>query len=175
MPSCGTSTIPVFKAPDYCNPETFFGGYSEMLIGVQPLADGLLPELTARVDNVTPADPTKLRQLFITGDKPAGTTTATDISGRRKAYAPKEQTINFTSDDLNGVDRLGWKEIEEANGWVGLLWPATPEHRWGGLPGFSVTINVDEVIPGTLTDTHKIIGTAVFTGSMGDRTANLIP
>lgn len=176
MPTCNLTALPVAGVQEYCDPTYNFGGFCDILIGAQPFADITdLAEHTTRIDNTTGADATKIRRFYIIGDKPAGSTNELVTSGRRRAYAPKIQTINFTVDAYDNDDREFFREIENKGGFQALVWPATEDWRFGGNEGFNGTITVDEIIPSGEQDLHTIVGTVTYKGDMGTRTVNQIP
>lgn len=171
---CTGLNLPEVKA-DFCSPNTNFGQIDKLYLGVSgnPMADWSdLAEWTARLDNTTLADATKIRELHVIGDKPAAEKNKVDFSKGRSVYTEATHTINFAIDET-GDENYDLVKFFEDNAGVSIpVWYQAGKYLYGGNSGVSATIVINDVIPQSDEELNTFVGTITFKGGHPDRILN---
>jgi hypothetical protein len=153
---------------DLCAPQFNFGEISRFYltnIG-NPLIDETdLSEWQDRLALLA-ADPTRMLELVLIGDKPAAETPEVAASNGRTAYGPKNHTINLNIDDTNQVNYDFMRAMECRGSGQYLCWYATADGLlYGGASGIPMSIVLNDVIA-TKAELIKFVGTAKWTSKI---------
>lgn len=114
--NCDPLDLPAVGA-SFCAPVLNFGeaGKLHVLQPGNPIADFTdLAAITARLDNTTLSDDTKIRTFNIVGSKPKADSNAVEYSRKRKIYTAKDHTVPFKIDEVND-ENYAFMEFLEAN------------------------------------------------------------
>lgn len=172
--TCAAVNAPKVKF-DYCTPEINYGQIDRILLGNEgyPLDDPTdLAEWTDRVDNDDIVDASKIRQLFVIGDKPAPESSVQKISLGRSVYGTKKHTINIKIDETNDDNYNLVQWLEDHSGVTFRCWYTAGKYLYGGADGIPVNINLDDVIPEASDALDLFIGKLTFEGKTPDRILN---
>ena len=110
---CSSALQPVSFSP--CAPENHWGEVSKVYVGPADLPSFDVSDLAAWTYYLTTApDEDKIRTLIGIGDMPAPEITEVATSGDRKAYGPRQYTLNFTIDETNDIN-YQWMQMTACN------------------------------------------------------------
>lgn len=172
--SCTPVKLPKVTA-DFCAPDINFGEVSRIMLANlgNPMANVEdLAEWTARLDNDDVADETKIKHLYVIGDKPAPESSELALSAGRKVYTDKKHTVNIKVDETGDDNYALIKWLEENVGQTILIWYVAGKYIYGGNSGIEATLTLDDVIPESDEELNTFVGAAKYEGGHPDRHLN---
>lgn len=161
--TCPTSCASALPVADFniCAPVTNFGQISKIYFTNDgyPLTDeNDLVEWQTRAALLT-ANPARIVELSVIGDKPLAAGTEVPLSRGRVTTGAKDHIINFRIDETNPINYELMRALE-CGKTVRLWYETFGGLLYGGLKGVLASITLGEVIPEGTSDLITLSGTA---------------
>lgn len=161
--TCPTSCADALPVAEFniCAPVTNFGQISKIYFTNDgyPLTDeNDLAEWQARTALIA-ANPARIVELSVIGDKPLATATEVALSRGRTTNGAKDHLINFRIDETNQVNYDLMRSLE-CGKTVRLWYETFGGLLYGGTKGVLASLTIGEVIPEGTADLITFTGTA---------------
>jgi len=159
--TCATDCSDAIPDPEFdlCNPEVNFGEVDAIFVTTlgNPLTDETSAlEWNTRLALLT-ADPTKIRELQVVGEKPVPEESEVIISRNVTVTGPKTHTVNFEIHQTNKANYEFMRSFECAR--KVLVWYRTAGGKlYGGPNGIEVTLKLNHSIPKSRKEITVFIG-----------------
>jgi hypothetical protein len=162
--NCDVDLAPV-KFDD-CNPKVLFSEIRRIFIGKKTGAAFsnwlIATEWITRLSNTSVTGDDYIRALTVIADKPAGAPVTKQISNGRTITIGKDNTLNFTIDDVT-PENYEWMRTIECGGKFRFWFETSGGYIYGGNEGFLANFGtIDDLLPRGLEEIETIAGTIVW-------------